>query len=118
MLVCSVSHKESRMYRYAAAVLALAVVLAPAFAGEFNKKISIGDKAPEFTAKNTEDKDVSLDSFKDKDVVVVCITCNHCPVAVAYEDRLISFAKKYGGKDSKVGFVAINVNLNEQDMLP
>ena len=30
-------------------------------------------------------------------MVVVVITCNHCPVAVAYEDRIIDFTKKYAG---------------------
>jgi peroxiredoxin len=103
------------MFRYATAVLALGVFLAPATAGEFNKKISIGDSAPQFSAKGTDGKDYTLDSFKDKDVLVICVTCNHCPVAVAYEDRIIDFAKKHAGK---VGFVAINVNLGEDDLLP
>jgi peroxiredoxin len=47
-------------------------------------------------------------------VVVVCITCNHCPVAVAYEDRIIAFAKKYA---DKVDLVAINVNNIAADKL-
>src|SRR5262249_21863064 len=56
--------------------------------------------------------------LKDKDVVVVVVTCNHCPVAVAYEDRIIEFAKKYtSSPESKVGLVAINVNNNNTDKL-
>jgi hypothetical protein len=47
----------------------------------------------------------------------MCITCNHCPVAKAYEDRLNDFAKKYG-PDSKVALVAISVNTGEDDSLP
>jgi len=47
-------------------------------------------------------------------VLVIAITCNHCPVAVAYEDRMIAFAKKYAGK---IDFVAINVNNLDADKL-
>jgi peroxiredoxin len=106
------------MFRPAIAVVALGLFLAPAGAGEFNKKISIGDSAPKFAAKGTDGKEYTLDSFKDKDVLVICVTCNHCPVAVAYEDRIIDFAKKYAGKDGKVAFLAVNVNLGEDDLLP
>ena len=48
--------------------------------------------------------------------MVVAFTCNHCPVAVAYEDRFIKFAKEY--EDKGVVFVAINVNNMEDDKLP
>ena len=58
-------------------------------------------------------KSHSLSDFK-KDVLVVAITCNHCPVAVAYEDRLVQFAKKFG---NKIDFVAVNVNNGAADKL-
>jgi peroxiredoxin len=107
------------MIRYAAALIAVLALTFPTVAGEFNKKLNIGDAAPVFKdLEATDGNKYSLDSFKDKDVLVVCITCNHCPVAVAYEDRIISFARKYAGPDSKVGFVAINVNNLEADKLP
>jgi peroxiredoxin len=51
-------------------------------------------------------------------VVVVVFTCNSCPVAVDYEDRLIAFSRKHAGPDSKVAVVAINVNVIEPDRLP
>jgi peroxiredoxin len=102
-------------------MLALVFALcAPASAGKFNKKVSIGDAAPTFSElPGVDDKKHSLSDFKDKDVLVVVVTCNHCPVAVAYEDRIIALAKKYAsGEDSKVGVVAINVNNLEADKLP
>jgi peroxiredoxin len=105
------------MFRFALSVLALGLVLSPVQAGEFNKKVNIGDAAPAFTVKNVDDKMLTLDSFKDKDVVVICVTCNHCPVAVAYEDRMVAFAKKYGGDKGKVAFVAVNVQVNDVDNL-
>jgi len=108
------------MVRYAAAFLMVAGLSLPVQAGEFNKKLSIGDAAPSFTGlEGVDGKSHSLSDLKDKDVVVVIITCNHCPVAVAYEDRIIDLTKKYAGKaDSKVAVVAINVNNLEADKLP
>src|SRR5262249_50267977 len=60
----------------------------------------------------------ALAELKDKDVVVVVFTCNSCPFASGYEDRIIAFAEKYAGPDSKVALVAINVNTNMDDALP
>jgi len=106
------------MIRFAAAVLVAGVVLlSPAQAGKYNKKISVGDSAPTFSdLPGIDDKKYSLSDFKDKDFLVVVITCNHCPVAVAYEDRIIALTKKYA--DKNVGVVAINVNKIEADRLP
>lgn len=97
-------------------VLALGLVIGvrTADAGKFNTKMNIGAAAPTFTAlPGVDGKKVSLSDFK-QDVLVVAITCNKCPMAIAYEDRMIQFAKKY---NSKVGFVAINVNTVEADKL-
>jgi peroxiredoxin len=103
-------------------VLALAVVVAlapPASAGRFNKKVGIGASAPAFSeVPSTDGKSYSLSDFADKDVLVIAVTCNHCPVAVAYEDRLVAFAKKYAmGSDAKVAFVAVNVQKMPIDRL-
>jgi len=89
------------------------------FAGQFNKTLNIGDKAPEWKdLPGIDGKKHSLAELKDKDVVVVVFTCNSCPIAVDYEDRIIAFAKKYSGPESKVALVAVCVNLIEEDRLP
>jgi peroxiredoxin len=94
---------------FAAAALAVSAQAAP---------LKVGSPAPQFAGLETADgKSVSASDFKDKDVLVVCITCNHCPVAIAYQDRLVKFAKKYITPDSKVAFVAINVNNSDEDKL-
>jgi hypothetical protein len=49
---------------------------------------------------------------------VVVFTCNSCPVATDYEDRILAFSKKYAGPEGKVGLVAINVNQVPEDRLP
>ena len=71
--------------------------------------VDVGDKAPDFKATGIDGKEYTLEGVgKDAELVVVCFTCNSCPVAVAYEDRFIEFTKKY--QDAKVTFVALNCN--------
>jgi thiol-disulfide isomerase/thioredoxin len=105
------------MVRSAIGVLALGVFLTLLSAGEFNKRLSLGDAAPAFSKlPGVDGKDYSLDSFKDKDVFVLVIMSNRCPVSQDYEDRLIAFANKYGGDASKVGILAVNVD--KEELLP
>jgi peroxiredoxin len=95
--------------------LAIAGVLAMAGglrAAEYNTKIDIGDEAPTWSnLPDTDGKKHSLKDYEEQDVLVVVFTCNGCPVAQAYEQRLTALAKEY--KDKSVAFVAINVNSNE-----
>jgi len=97
----------------------LALIASPAFAGKYNKTISPGDKAPTFSglpaAEGAKDTSISLGDIKD-DVVVVVFLGNHCPVVVAYEDRIIDFANDYKSKGVKV--VGISSNDIEADKLP
>lgn len=79
--------------------------------------VKIGDDAPAWKdLPGIDGKTHSFEDLADAKVVVVAFTCNHCPVAVAYEDRFIEFAKAYKAKG--VEFVAINVNNLEEDKLP
>lgn len=98
------------------AMLSASSVAAP---GKFNKVLGLGDKAPAWeNLEGADGKKHSLADLKDKDVVVVVFTCNSCPVAASYEDRIIAFAENYAKPDSKVGLVAINVNTGKDDALP
>ena len=84
-------------------------------AGEFNTVLNVGDPAPVWSdLPGTDGKTHSLADLKDTKVVVVVFTCNSCPVAAEYEDRIIAFAKKHAGE---VAVVAINVNRIEEDNL-
>lgn len=71
-------------------------------------KLAIGDKAPYFNLPNVDGKYVSIDDFKEAEVLVIKFTCNHCPTAQAYEERFINLVKEYGPKG--VAFVAISPN--------
>ena len=73
--------------------------------------LKVGDKAPNFKAETVDGKVITLGDTKGAKAIVVCFTCNDCPVAMAYEDRFVAFNKKYGDKEVK--FVAINVNKTE-----
>jgi peroxiredoxin len=98
---------------------ALATLSQPAIAGKYNAVLNIGDAAPAWKdLEGVDGKRHSLADFDGKDVVVVVFTCNSCPVATDYEDRIIAFAKKHAGPGGKVGLVAINVNTIAEDQLP
>src|SRR6266550_2282085 len=99
------------MVRRTFLALALVALCAPAYSAE----LEIGAHAPQFKSlPGVDGKEYSLGEMKDAKVVVVCFTCNNCPVAVAYEDRFIDFSKQYAGKGVK--FVAINANRRTEDI--
>jgi len=99
------------MVRRTFLTLSLIALCAPAYSAE----LEVGTKAPEFkTLPGVDGKEYSLGDMKDAKVVVVCFTCNICPVAVAYEDRFVEFSKQYASKGVK--FVAINANRRTEDL--
>ena len=91
----------------------LAIVLSLAVTGCYaDEKLKISEAAPEFAGIiGTDDQSHGLADYKDAKAVVVVFTCNECPVAKAYEDRLIALQKDYATKGVQV--IAINVNKNE-----
>ncbi len=98
------------MRKLVLSLFALALFTAPALAGEFNKKVDIGQKAPDISgiealAPNGETTSLNLGDLKD-DVVVVVFLANHCPVVLAYEDRIHDFVADYKGKGVKVVGIA------------
>jgi peroxiredoxin len=70
--------------------------------------LQIGASAPDFALPGTDGKTHTLASFASAKVLVVCISCNHCPYVQAAEDRMIAFQRDYGPKG--VQLVAINPN--------
>jgi len=75
---------------------------------------SVGDVATDFKLKNVDDKTVSLSDFKSAKGFIVVFTCNHCPYAVAYEDRIIALDKKY----KSLGYPVIAINPNDPAAQP
>src|SRR5262250_2900082 len=70
--------------------------------------LAIGSKAPSFSLKGVDGKTYTLASFNKYSILVIIFTCNHCPTAQAYEDRIIQLTKDY--KPKNVAVVAINPN--------
>jgi peroxiredoxin len=70
--------------------------------------LPIGATAPDFSLQGVDGKTWSLSSFAQAKILVVVFTCNHCPTAQAYEDRLIRLTADY--KDKGVAVVAIMPN--------
>ena len=73
-----------------------------------HKTLAIGSEAPDFKLQGVDGKTYTLASFKDAKVLVIVFTCNHCPTAQAYEDRIIRLAHDY--KERDVDVVAIMPN--------
>lgn len=68
----------------------------------------VGDVATDFKLRNVDGKMVSLADYTSAKGFIVIFTCNHCPYAVAYEDRIIALDKQFRGKGYPV--IAINPN--------
>ncbi|WP_169977633.1 redoxin domain-containing protein [Tautonia rosea] len=88
-----------------ALILSIAPTTAPA---QPAAPLALGEAAPEFRLPSVDGKTYTLDDFDDADILVVYFTCNHCPTAQAYEDRVARFVETY--KDKGVALVAISPN--------
>lgn len=78
------------------------------------KGYEVGDEAADFKLKNIDGKMVSLSDFKSSKGFIVIFTCNHCPYAKKYEDRIVELDKKF--KDQ--GYPVIAVNPNDPNVQP
>ena len=75
---------------------------------------NVGDMATDFNLENIDGNMVSLSDYKDAKGFIVTFTCNTCPYAVAYEDRIEALNKKYASK----GFPVIAIMPNNTDVMP
>lgn len=74
----------------------------------------VGDMATDFKLENIDGNMVSLSDYKDAKGFIVIFTCNTCPYAVAYEDRIVALDKKYASK----GYPVIAIMPNDTDIKP
>jgi len=94
-----------------AAAVSLAAVVATAVQAADPagfKTLAIGDAAPDFKLPGVGDKEYTLADFAKARLLAIVFTCNHCPTAQAFEDRIIQLQADY--KDKDVTFVAISPN--------
>ncbi len=74
--------------------------------------LTIGDPAPEFELTDTNGTTWSVTDSGAQPATVVLFTCNHCPYALAWHDRIAQTARDYA--DRGVRFLAINPNDSER----
>jgi peroxiredoxin len=79
-----------------------------------NNGYKVGDIATDFSLENIDGKMVSLADYTDAKGFIVIFTCNTCPYAVAYEDRIVALDKKYASK----GYPVIAIMPNDTDVKP
>ncbi|MBT8266077.1 MAG: thioredoxin family protein [Bacteroidia bacterium] len=95
-------------------MLAVVVLMSSAFTTDVSGGYEIGDIATDFKLKNIDGKMVSLADYKDAKGFIVIFTCNTCPYAVAYEDRIIELDKKY----AKKGYPVVAIMPNNTEVKP
>ena len=96
------------MTRTASFAFALLSSILCASAAQPPKTLDIGDPAPDFNLPAVDGRSYSLKDFDNADILLVIFTCNHCPTAQAYEQRIIQLHQDY--KDKGVALVAISPN--------
>lgn len=72
------------------------------------RTLNIGDAAPDFKLPGVDGKSYSLANFGESQLLMVVFTCNHCPTAQAYEERIKAIHKEYDPQG--VAVVAISPN--------
>jgi len=79
-----------------------------------NAGLKPGDDAFGFSLKNVDGTSVSLSDYNDQKGVILVFTCNPCPFAKAYEQRIIKMHNIYADK----GFPVVAINPNDVDISP
>lgn len=72
------------------------------------KTLEPGSKAPDFMLPGIDGKKYSLKDFSTAKVLVIIFSCNHCPTAQAYEERIIALANDYKLKGVALAVISSN----------
>lgn len=78
------------------------------------KGYKIGDEAADFNLESVDGSMISLSNYADAKGFIVIFTCNHCPYAKAYEDRIIALDAKY----KSMGYPVIAISPNDPEAMP
>jgi len=104
--------KVKSSFVYLACLVLTGLLLSAVPAG--NPGYQVGDTARDFKLKNIDGKTVSMADYADAKGFIVTFTCNTCPYAVAYEDRLIALHNTYAPQ----GYPVIAINPNDVKVSP
>lgn len=100
------------MYTLKTFMAAVAILVSSVFTS--NPGYKIGDAASDFSLMGISGKKVSLSDYKNAKGYIVIFTCNTCPYAIAYEDRIEALHKKYASK----GYPVIAIMPNNPAVQP
>jgi len=89
-------------------LLALTSVALLAWAEEEHPTLALGSQAPDFNLPGVDGRNWALKDFAQAKVLVVIFTCNHCPTAQYYEERIKHIVSDFTNKS--VSVVAIMPN--------
>lgn len=84
------------------------ILLCLIMVGTANAQYNIGDKVDDFSLKGTDGNLHSIKSEGGEKGTIIVFTCNHCPYAVLYEDRILALQTKF--RDQGINIIAINSN--------
>src|SRR6266404_6805459 len=86
----------------------LVVPFAAWSADDAHVTLAIGSPAPDFVLPGVDGKTHKLSDYSTSPLLAIVFTCNHCPTAQLYEDRIKRLAADYRSKGVKL--VAIQPN--------
>ena len=108
-----------KIFGFGILLLAAAGIFIAATAPNTVGGLKVGDKAPDFKLQNIDGEWYSLKDIKDANGetpkgYIVTFTCNTCPFAVMYEDRLVEMHKEMAPK----GYPVVAIMPNDTDIKP
>jgi peroxiredoxin len=95
-------------------ILSLIAIVCFVFTTKAHEGYHVGDVINDFSLKNINGKNVTLSDYKKAKGFIITFTCNHCPYAMAYEDRINALNKKY----ESLGYPVIAINPNDAIQYP
>ncbi|KQM75307.1 redoxin [Pedobacter sp. Leaf216] len=95
-------------------IILMAFMLISRFAFAQTEGYKVGDVVKDFSLKNVDNKMVTLADYKDAKGYIVVFTCNTCPVAKAYQNRIAALNEVYAPK----GYPVIAINPNDAGTVP
>ena len=100
------------MKKFFVLLILLTLVLSGSTIIEYGYKV--GDKAIDFKLKNVDGNYISMSDNPDNNGYIIVFTCNTCPWARGYEQRIINLHKKYVPE----GFPVIAIQPNDPEVQP
>lgn len=108
-----------KLIKLVSAAVILLFVSAFTINNNIGEGYKIGDVAEDFSLKNIDGSMISLSDYKEAKGFIITFTCNTCPFAVMYEDRIQALNEKYAPKGYPViAIMPNNTAVKPGDALP